>query len=505
MRKTRNWDTTAMFLILEGIAYTMVLNLNNPFTQMFAKRMGGNDLHTALINALPPLTAIFLLLPAGILIERLNKKKQTVIILLSVISLFYASIAFVPMIPHEGKVMIFVILIGLMNGPGALYLTTWQSYYADNFQGSYASRLYTVRSKYSAFFGLLTVLVTGLLLTNIPKTDAERLILYQIFYGTCFALTIIQILFFSSVNKVRTTGTVGINVLPPKNGHAGGDAEGSEQKGGNSEGGRAIEVEPEDGKTRDSEREGGRAIEVEREDGNSEDGRAIEVEPKDSKPKDSKTKERICLFRKEDFAGLLKNKRFLLFCLCGIVFHMAWQMAWPLFFIYYTDHAHLNELQIRLINLASGLTQFLSFSLWNKVIEKKGGSLVIIFGAAGLAVTPFVFTFQVGFPLIIMQNLFAGVFQAAFNVTLFLCLLETLPPGKKTVYIAVFNTLTSLTGFAAPLIGLRILNMTNIHIAMAIAGAFRVTGTLMYLIRWLKERKRALPVSPGAAGEKLAG
>lgn len=470
MRKTRNWDTTAMFLILEGIAYTMVLNLYNPFTQMFAKRMGGNDLHTALINALPPLTAIFLLLPAGILIERLNKKKQTVIILLSVISLFYASIAFVPMIPHEGKVMIFVILIGLMNGPGALYLTTWQSYYADNFQGSYASRLYTVRSKYSAFFGLLTVLVTGLLLTNIPKTDAERLILYQIFYGTCFALTIIQILFFSSVNKVRTTGTVGINVLPPKNGHAGGDAEGSEQKGGNSEGGRAIEVEP-----------------------------------KDSKPKDSKTKERICLFRKEDFAGLLKNKRFLLFCLCGIVFHMAWQMAWPLFFIYYTDHAHLNELQISLINLASGLTQFLSFSLWNKVIEKKGGSLVIIFGAAGLAVTPFVFTFQVGFPLIIMQNLFAGVFQAAFNVTLFLCLLETLPPGKKTVYIAVFNTLTSLTGFAAPLIGLRILNMTNIHIAMAIAGAFRVTGTLMYLIRWLKERKRALPVSPGAAGEKLAG
>jgi MFS family permease len=216
MRPKRDWDISAMFLILEGIAYTMVLNLYNPFTQMFAKRMGGNDLHTALINALPPLTAIFLLLPAGILIERLNQKKQTVIVLLSVISLFYASIAFVPMIPHQSKVMIFVILIGLMNGPGALYLTTWQSYFADNFQGSYASRIYTIRSKYSAFFGLLTVLATGLLLTNVPKTDAERLIMYQIFYGACFLLTIVQILFFSSINKRKTTGTAGVIILRPQ-------------------------------------------------------------------------------------------------------------------------------------------------------------------------------------------------------------------------------------------------------------------------------------------------
>ncbi len=433
MKNKRNWDSAAMFLIFEGIAYTMVLNLYNPFTQMFAKRMGGGDLHTALINSLPPLAAIFVLLPAGILIERLNRKKQTVMVLLSVISLFYAAIAFVPMIPHEAKVMIFVILIGLMNGPGSLYLTTWQSYFADNFKGSYASRLYTIRSKYSTFFGLMTVLVTGLLLTNVPKTDAERLFLYQIFYGVCFVLTIIQIVFFSRINSQKTveTGSVGINDLPPKH-------------------------------------------------------------------SDTKQKNRTHLFRKEDFSGVLKNKKFLLFCLCGFVFHMAWQMAWPLFFIYQTDYAHLNELQLSLVNLSSGVTQFLTFSLWNRLIEKKGGSLVIVIGAAGLAVTPFIYTFSIGFPLIILQSIFGGVFQAAFNVTVFLCLIEILTMEKKTVYIAVFNTLTSLTGFMAPLIGLWILNMTNIYIAMAIAGTCRVVGALLYLIRWLKERKSSVPVNSNA-------
>ena len=181
MKLFRNRDTAAMFLILEGIVYTIVFNLYNPFIQMFAKRMGGTDLHTALLNAVPPLVAIFALIPFGILIERINKKKKTVMILLAIVSLFQAVIAFVPNIPNEGKVMIYVVLIGLMNGPGALYLTTWQSYFADNFKGSYANRVYTVRSKFSTFSGLVTVLVTGILLTRIPKSDAERLFLYQIF------------------------------------------------------------------------------------------------------------------------------------------------------------------------------------------------------------------------------------------------------------------------------------------------------------------------------------
>lgn len=486
MKFIRSKDSAAMFLILEGIVYTMVLNLYNPFTQMFAKRMGGSDLHTALINALPPLAAIFLLLPGGILIERLNRKKQTVMFLLSIISLFYITIAFVPMIPHESKVMIFVILIGLMNGPGSLYLTTWQAFFADNFGGSRASRLYTIRSKYGTFFGLLTVLVTGLLLTNIPKSDTERLILYQIFYGVCFLLTIIQIVFFSRV-RGQITRTAGINDFPPKQGDSDDELKGAETE---------VIGPRNEGAVNESlvKKTGAKKL------------RAEKLGTKKHKGQKSKeAKDAIRLFRKEDFAGMLKNKRFLLFCLCGVVFHMAWQMAWPLFFIYQTDYAHLNELQLSIVNLSSGVTQFLSFSLWNRVIDKKGGSMVIILGAAGLAVTPFIYTFSVGFPVIVLQSVFAGAFQAAFNVALFLCLLETLSAGKKTVYIAVFNTLTSLTGFIAPLIGLWILNRTNIYITMAIAGTFRVAGTLMYLMRWLKERKIPAQVSTNAAGEKLAG
>ncbi len=416
MKLFRNKDTTAMFLIMEGTVYTTIINLTVPFTQMFAKRMGGNNLHTALLNAAPPLVAIFILIPCGMLIERINKKKQTVLYLLCIVSLFYAAIAFVPMIPHEGKVMAFVALIGLMNWPGALYLTTWQSYFADNFRGSYANRVYTARSRFSALFGLITVLVTGILLTYIPKSDGERLVLYQIFYGVCFLLTIVQIAFFSRV-KSRKWHHADIS----------------------------------------------------------------KREMHDVKPS------RLSL--KDTFAGILKNKKYLVFCICGFVFHFSWQMAWPLFFIYNSDYMFLNEFQFGLINVASGAAQFLSLTLWNKLVENKGSSWMLIFGATGLAVLPLFYTTLLSFTVLIIMNIATGVFLAGFNLTLFLSLLDTLPKEKKTVYISVFNTITSITGFLAPLTGLWLFNRTNIFLAMAISGAFRLFGSLLYFLRWRKIKK----------------
>lgn len=411
-----------MFLVMEGIVYTIVLNLYNPFIQMFGLRLGANDLHTALLNAAPPLVAVFVLIPFGILIERINRKKQTVLLLLLINSLFYAAIAFIPSIPHQAKVMIYVLLIGLMNCPGSLYITTWQSYFADNFKGSYANRVYSLRSKYGSLFGLLTVLVTGILLTAIPQSEQERLFLYQIFYGTCFVLTLFQVYLFSKVqnHSVKLSGDL-IETAAVKD---------------------------------------------------------------DTNPS--------CAFGKAEFAEMLINKPFLIFCLCSFLFHMTWQMGWPLFFIYNTGYARLNEFQIGLINVVAGLAQFLSYTFWNRLIDKKGSSLMIIPGALGLALTPFGYMTLVSFPLILLVNTFSGFFVACFNLTLFSNLLETLPARSKTVYISVFNTLINITGFIAPMTGIWIYGRTNIYLALTIVGVFRLIGTMLYVARWWSEKKKGV-------------
>jgi len=407
---------------------------------MFAKRMGAGDVHIALLNAVPPLVAIFVLIPFGILIERINRKKQTVLLLLFINSLFYAAIAFVPVIPHQAKVLAYVALIGLMNCPGSLYLTTWQSYFADHFKGSYAKRVYSLRSKYGTFFGLVTVLVTGILLTVIPKTDGERLFLYQIFYGACFGLTLVQLFFFSRVRGQQEQSRSG--GLPDKPVH----------------------------------------------------GEMIKDEASSAIVKTAEKPSHI--FSKANFAGMLLNKPFLIFCLCSFTYHLSWQMGWPLFFIYNANYAGLNEFQLSLINVGSALAQFFSYSLWNRLIEKKGSSLIIIPGALGMALTPFFFSTLVSFPVILLIHTISGFFLAGFNLTLFFNLLETLPARSKTVYISVFNTLINITGFIAPMIGVWIYKGTNIYLSLTIIGIFRVIATITYIVRW----RTGKPDKTGEAG-----
>lgn len=422
-----------MFLIMEGIVYTTAFNLYNPFIQMFSKRMGGGNIHTALLNALPPLAAAFTLIPCGILIERINRKKETILVLLGALSFFFAAVSFVPAIPGSTKLIVYVALIGLMNCPVALYIATWQSFFAENFSGSFANRIYTLRSKYSMLFGLVTVLTAGLMLTNIPKSDAGRISLYRSFYVICFALTLLQMFFFSKV-KPRHEPNIGAGI---ETGHEPG---------------------------------------------------ALKAFHKISRG---------------DFAGIFSDKPFIIFCICGFAFHFAWQMAWPVLFIYNTEYARLNELQLSMISFFQGLAQFLSFSLWSRLIEKKGSSMAIIMGAAGMAATMLAFTTLVSFPMILVVNIVTGISLAGFNLSLFLNLLDILPQDKKTVYISIFNTLTSITGFAAPLVGVRIYELTSVFFTLGLAGILRFAATGLYLLRWLGMRNRAKR-EPGME-DKLTG
>ncbi len=249
-----NLDNKALYIILEGIAFTVVFNVYNPFILMFAKRMGAGDFHIALLNSIPPLVAVFILIPCSILIEKINKIKKTVSLLIFLNSLFYLFIVFVPFIPGQLKVVVYIVLIGFMNWPGSLYITSWQSFFAENFSGSYANRIYSVRSKYSAFFGLLAALLAGLLLTDIPKNDSERIIIYQVFYLACFIITLLQLFFLTRVKQEP-----------------------------------CIPEHPENAASRN--------------------------------------------FRLSDFKEIFRNKSFMIFCICTFLFHISWQIGWPLFFI----------------------------------------------------------------------------------------------------------------------------------------------------------------------------
>ncbi len=418
MRLLKNTDRNSLFVILEGVVFNTVFFLYNPFIQMFAKRMNAGDIHIALINSLPPLMAILVLIPCGIFIDRFEDKKRTTCILILINSVFYLLIALVPFFPKSCRVILYVVLIGIMNWPGSLYGTTWQSFFVDVFKGEQARLVYSLRSKYGTFFGQITVLLTGLILTKIPRTDDERLAIYQLFYVACSVLAVLQAFILSRVNNKCAL-----------------------------DGGNGKYISP---------------------------------------------------FSMNDFKHMLLNKKFIVFVAITFVFHVGWQLAWPLYFIYNVDYVKINEFQLSLLNIASGLSAFLSYSYWNKLTNKKGSSAAVILSAAAMAVNPFFYVKLVNMEILIMINVLIGIANAGITLTLFSCLIESISEEKRTVYISFYNTIMSISGFFSPLAGVWIYKKEGIYTAFLLIGFVRILAVVLYFIRWIKEEKAGKKINSGS-------
>lgn len=85
--------------IFNGVAFAISLHLVKPYYAKFAERLGANDYHFALLNALPALLSVFAFLPGALMIEKAKKsktKKITSKFLLAQKKLIYLSIIFVP-------------------------------------------------------------------------------------------------------------------------------------------------------------------------------------------------------------------------------------------------------------------------------------------------------------------------------------------------------------------------------------------------------------------------
>ncbi len=406
--KLSNHEKTALFVILEGIAAAVILNLYNPFTQIFAKRLGASDLHIALINSLPQLVAILVLVPCSIFIERIRDKKMATCVLILMNGAFYSLIAFVPLLPEYLVLNTYVLLIGLMNWPGSLYTTTWQSFFSYTFTGNEASKIYSLRSKYSAFFGLVAALFAGLLISWVPWGRENKIAAYQLIYALCFLIALLQVWFLSRIKSDRQ--------------------------------------EP--------------------------------VEGNGEKLK----------FSLEAFKEILSHRPFLIYTFCAFIYHVAWQTGWPIFFLYNVDHVKANEFQLALLSVTSGLASFLSFSMWNRLAEKKGNSLVITLGALGLAANPFMYILTTNLYVILVINAVIGFSLAAFNLALFCNLIELLPENKKTLYISFFNTFLYISGFISPLIGVWIYSHVGIIKTFVAIGSFRLFAAILFMARWFRGR-----------------
>lgn len=190
---------------------------------------------------------------------------------------------------------------------------------------------------------------------------------------------------------------------------------------------------------------------------------------------------------------IVSNKSFLYFCICVVIFHFAWQMGWAVFFSYEVDILHSNESWTSLESAVSLIVQAIAFPLWQKFAEKKGNTYALFWAILLMACCPFFYMISRNMYHVLLFTIVTGSAVAGTTLLLLSSLYETAPDENRTLYIAAYTILTNITLMFAPILGMKLKNLTNIYIALAVVGICRLIGALAFYIRYKKYKISAQP------------
>lgn len=390
-------DHNLKYYIFNGIFFTVMASFSRSYAVKFLYRIGGDEFHVSLFNALPGFIAVFAAIPGIIWMNRTDNKKSTMGKVFIISRLFTLSFAFIPFFPYNLQPFIFVLLTALMNFPESVSVTSLQGFAGDIFLPKERANAISLRNKFSTLAQLISFLILGQVLGAASLSETSVIRRYQAFFVLAFILAIMELLSFFKLKETSCTSKLNISI-------------------------------------------------------------------------------------KDTLIESLKNKKFIAFITCSLLFHFGWQMGWPLFSIYQIDFLGADEKWLTVLNVTSSLAMFLSFGYWQRLIEKKGNAFVITAATFCMALTPIFFIFSPNLYIMTVTGCFTGIFTAGTTVVILNSLLEVVPEDKRMIYVAIHATLTNITLAIAPMVGNAVLSASTIQTALIITSLFRIIGSAAFFL-----------------------
>lgn len=196
MRLLHNYEHNMRYYILNGIMFTIMLNLYKPFKVKFLERIGGTEFHISLLNSLPGLVAVFTIIPGTILFTRFKNKRRITSYFFIASRMFLLIFALIPLIPAEMQPMIFVICMALMNFPESISQSSLVSYVGEIFSRDERSTAISNCKRLSIPIQIIVVIITGKILSDIPSNEQQRMLIYQGFFVLAFLIGMLEIWYF---------------------------------------------------------------------------------------------------------------------------------------------------------------------------------------------------------------------------------------------------------------------------------------------------------------------
>lgn len=189
-------DAILKRFVFYGVLFEIMNNFHKPFAVKFLERIGGNELAMSLFNALPGLITVLAVIPGAIYIRKQSSLKHVTLGLIASSRFILILIAAVPFATGQYRVGIFLVLYALMCFPDAVYQTAYQAYIASLFKIKDRAFAISLRNKLTVPLVTVMTIIIGQVITKLPQTEDQRIVIYQCFYVLAFVTGVFEFFVF---------------------------------------------------------------------------------------------------------------------------------------------------------------------------------------------------------------------------------------------------------------------------------------------------------------------
>lgn len=190
------------YYALNGILFTMVSVLSKGYAIKFLDRLGGDDIHYSLFNALPGFIAIFTTIPGILMIQRGKSKRKTLGIFFYISRFLPLLLAGVPFLEKDIQPIVFVLIYGFMNFPESISATSLQDYTADIFLPHERADALSVRNQMSQISQVTISILVGFIL-SLSSVNRTVIIMYQVFILLSFLIGLKEINYMYKLDPIE--------------------------------------------------------------------------------------------------------------------------------------------------------------------------------------------------------------------------------------------------------------------------------------------------------------
>lgn len=187
--------------ILHGIFNVATLDMVNPFTGIFAMKLGATKLQVALLSSAPAAISLLAMIPGAWFIDRQSRKKQVTFWFMLAQRLFFLAIACVPFFEPTWRATLFVAIIGLMNFPGAISNIAWQSFISKIIPPERRTEAFAFRNRAMNLVGTALALGAGFVLDHLAFPIG-----YQVVFFCAFLLAMAELHIFTRIDEDAAAG-----------------------------------------------------------------------------------------------------------------------------------------------------------------------------------------------------------------------------------------------------------------------------------------------------------